>query len=367
MQRYSCFRFPRLNCWRRCRGRVRSRYCCDCPEFANCRSPGTSCCAAGGDGAVARTGFKTSARERRADPRSCCGPRARSQSAVPDLQWRHPNQRDGRLVGNGVRPLATTGGAISTTPRPGSDPDRAQDPGDPLMPDATAPYRADEVGSLLRSAPLKEARAKRAKGEITPAQLRAVEDEEIRKIARKQEELGLKLATDGEFRRTWWQFDFFEGLDGVELYQAERGIQFKGIETTPRALRVTGKLDFPADHPMLEHFKFLSANTKVTPKMTVPAPANLHFRNGRKAISREVYPDLGAFFDDLATVYGKVIRAFHAAGCRYLQLDDTTWGYLCSAEERALARTRGDDNVDELPRIYAEMTNRALKSKPADM
>src|SRR5262245_45095877 len=174
------------------------------------------------------------------------------------------------------------------------------------MPDAIAPYRADEVGSLLRTAPLKEARARRAKGEITPAQLAAVEDEEIRKIVRKQEEVGLKLATDGEFRRTWWQFDFFGGLDGVELYDAERGIQFKGIETAARAIRVVGKVDFPPDHPMLEHFKFLAANTKVTPKMTVPAPANLHFRNGRKTISREVYPDLAPFFDDLATTYGKV-------------------------------------------------------------
>jgi 5-methyltetrahydropteroyltriglutamate--homocysteine methyltransferase len=235
------------------------------------------------------------------------------------------------------------------------------------MPDTIAPYRADQVGSLLRSAPLKAARAARIRGEITAAELKAAEDEEIRRIVRKQEELGLKLATDGEFRRTWWQLDFFEGLNGVEAYQAERGFQFKGIETPARAIRVAGKVDFPDDHPMLEHFKFLAAHTEVTPKMTVPAPANLHFRNGRQAVSREIYPDLGPFFDDLATVYGKVIKAFYDAGCRYLQLDDTTWGYLCSAEERALANARGDDNVDELPAIYAEMTNTALKAKPADM
>jgi 5-methyltetrahydropteroyltriglutamate--homocysteine methyltransferase len=235
------------------------------------------------------------------------------------------------------------------------------------MPDTAAPYRAEEVGSLLRTVPLKQARASRAKGEITPAELAAVEDEEIRKIVRKQEEVGLKLATDGEFRRTWWQFDFYDGLDGVEIYDAEKGIQFKGIETAARALRVTGKVDFPADHPMLEHFKFLKANCKVTPKITVPAPANLHFRNGRKTVSKEVYADLGPFFDDLATSYGKAIKAFYDAGCRYLQLDDTTWGYLCSPEQRAEAKTRGDDNVDELPGIYAEITNRALKSKPADM
>ncbi|HEY1246471.1 MAG TPA: 5-methyltetrahydropteroyltriglutamate--homocysteine S-methyltransferase, partial [Hyphomicrobiaceae bacterium] len=235
------------------------------------------------------------------------------------------------------------------------------------MPDTIAPYRADEVGSLLRTAPLKEARARREKGEITPAELGAVEDEEIRKIARKQEEVGLKLATDGEFRRTWWQLDFFQNLHGVEVYAADKGFQFKGIQTAPRAARVAGKLGFPADHPMLEHFKFLAAVAKVTPKMTIPAPSVLHFLNGRKSVSAEVYPDLAPYFDDLAALYGKAIRAFYDAGCRYLQLDDTTWGYLCSAEERALAKARGDDNVDELPAIYAEVTNRALESKPADM
>jgi 5-methyltetrahydropteroyltriglutamate--homocysteine methyltransferase len=235
------------------------------------------------------------------------------------------------------------------------------------MPDAIAPFRADEVGSLLRSASLKAARARFAKGEIGAAELKAVEDGEIRKVVRKQEEVGLKLATDGEFRRTFWQLDFFGGLTGCEVYDSEKGFQFKGIETPKRSVRVTGKVDFPDDHPMLEHFRFLKANCPVTPKMTVPAPANLHFRNGRKIVSKEVYPDLGPFFDDLATAYAKVIRAFYDAGCRYLQLDDTTWGYLCSAEERALAKTRGDDNVDELPAIYAEMTNKALKAKPADM
>src|SRR5262245_35782276 len=125
------------------------------------------------------------------------------------------------------------------------------------MSDTTAPYRADEVGSLLRPAPLKEARAKREKGQITAAQLKAVEDEEVRKVIRKQEEVGLELATDGEFRRAWWHFDFLGGLTGVELYDAEQGIQFQGVQTKAQGLRVTGRLDFPADHPMLEHFKFL--------------------------------------------------------------------------------------------------------------
>jgi methionine synthase II (cobalamin-independent) len=234
------------------------------------------------------------------------------------------------------------------------------------MPDTTAPYRADEVGSLLRTAPLKEARARREKGEITPAQLKAVEDEEIRKIVKKQEEAGLKLATDGEFRRSWWHFDFFDGLKGAEIYQADQGIQFKGTVTTAKALRITGKLDFPADHPMLEHFKFLKAAAKVTPKMTIPSPSVMHFRGGRSTISSGAYPDLDTFFNDLGTVYGKAIRAFYDAGCRYLQLDDTVWAYLCSKQERDLAKGRGED-VEKLPGLYARTINAALKSKPADM
>ena len=234
------------------------------------------------------------------------------------------------------------------------------------MPNATAPYRADQVGSLLRTQPLKEARDKREKGQITPAQLKAVEDEEIRNIVRKQEEVGMQLATDGEFRRAWWHFDFYQGLDGVEIYQAEQGIQFKGTQTKPQALRVTAKLDFPANHPMLEHFEFLKGATKVTPKMTIPSPSVLHFRGGRKSISAQVYPEIGAYFDDLGKLYGKAIKAFYDAGCRYLQLDDTVWAYLCSKEQMEQAKARGED-IDKLAGIYAKVINTALKSKPADM
>ena len=118
----------------------------------------------------------------------------------------------------------------------------------------------------------------------------------------------------------------------------DHGIQFHGVQTKPESLKVTGKLDFPADHPMLEHFKFLKANTKVVPKMTIPSPSVMHFRGGRKAISPHAYPDMGAYFDDLATLYGKAIKAFYDAGCRYLQLDDTVWAYLCSKEQLAEAR-----------------------------
>jgi len=234
------------------------------------------------------------------------------------------------------------------------------------MQNATAPYRADEVGSLLRTAALKDARAKREKGQTTLDELQKLEDEEIKRIIRKQEEVGLQLATDGEFRRSWWHFDFFWGLKGCERVVLDHGIQFHGMQTKPESLRVTGKLDFPADHPMLAHFKFLKANTKVTPKMTIPSPSVMHFRGGRQAIAKDAYPEMGAYFDDLAKLYGKAIKAFYDAGCRYLQLDDTVWAYLCSKEQMDQARARGED-ADKLAGIYAKIINTALKSKPADM
>src|SRR4051812_5126359 len=123
---------------------------------------------------------------------------------------------------------------------------------------ATPPFRADHVGSLLRTAPLKDARAKQAKGEIDAAALQAAEDREIEKIIKKQEDVGLKLATDGEFRRSWWHFDFFWGLKGVEWISAPL-IKFHGVDTKSEAVKITGKVDF-AGHPMIEHFKFLKAH-----------------------------------------------------------------------------------------------------------
>src|SRR5450631_1648856 len=165
-----------------------------------------------------------------------------------------------------------------------------------------APFRADEVGSLLRPPKIKEARAKLENGEISAADLRKVEDMEIEKVVHKQASLGLKLATDGEFRRSWWHFDFLSHLTGCELFHPDEGIQFAGIQTRHDAVRVIGKLDFPDDHPMLEHFKFLKKHAdtaNVMPKMTIPSPAVLHFRGGRRAISKDVYPDLDPFFEDL--------------------------------------------------------------------
>jgi len=227
------------------------------------------------------------------------------------------------------------------------------------------PFRADHVGSILRSAPLKEAREKAAKGEITAAQLKAVEDEEVPKIIAKQEEIGLQLATDGEYRRSWWHFDFFGMLDGVEIYETDHGIQFQGIQTKPLSIRVNGKIGF-SNHPMLEHFRFLKAHTKVMPKMTIPSPNVLHFRLEPGAVSKDFYPHRDAIFDDLGAAYQKAVRTFYDAGCRYLQFDDTAWAYLCSDVELKKARNRGLD-VDHLQETYTRTINKALEAKPADM
>jgi len=227
------------------------------------------------------------------------------------------------------------------------------------------PFRADIVGSLLRTAPLKEARAKREKGGIGAAQLAEVEDREIEKIIKKQEEVGLKVATDGEFRRSWWHFDFYGMLNGVEIYELDHGIQFQGVQTKPRSIRVHGKLGF-SHHPMLDHFKFVKAHTRVTPKMCIPSPATMHFRLEPNAVTAKEYKDRDAIFHDLARTYQQAIRGFYDAGCRYLQFDDTAWAYLCSQVELKKARERGL-NADRLQQDYAQVINMALEGKPADM
>jgi 5-methyltetrahydropteroyltriglutamate--homocysteine methyltransferase len=227
------------------------------------------------------------------------------------------------------------------------------------------PFRADHVGSLLRPPALKEARVKRQRNEITDDALRAVEDREIEKAIRKQEEIGLKLATDGELRRTWWQFDFLKGLDGVELYQTGDGIIFHGVKTKAESVRVIGRIGF-ASHPHIDDFRFVKEHARVKPKMTIPAPGVLHFRQGRRSISKDIYPDLDAFFEDLGNAYRKAVRALYDAGCRYLQFDDTTWSMMCDERELAHSRARGDE-PKKLPAAYAHMINRALAGKPADL
>jgi 5-methyltetrahydropteroyltriglutamate--homocysteine methyltransferase len=228
------------------------------------------------------------------------------------------------------------------------------------------PFRADQVGSFLRTDAIKQARERHEKGEVTDAQLKEVEDREIAALIKKQEGVGLHLATDGEYRRAFWHFDFYDMLDGVEIYELDHGIQFHGVQTKPKSIRVNGKIGFPDTHPMLEHFKFLKAHTTVVPKMTIPSPTVLHFRLEPGAVDSKFYPGADAIFDDLATAYQDAVQAFYDAGCRYLQFDDTAWAYLCSDAEMKKAKERGI-NTDTLLEDYASMVEKAISKKPADM
>jgi 5-methyltetrahydropteroyltriglutamate--homocysteine methyltransferase len=229
----------------------------------------------------------------------------------------------------------------------------------------TPPFRADHVGSLLRPAALKEARVKRASGEISAAELATIENREIGRILRKQEEIGLLLATDGEFRRSWWHLDFLWSLDGVERYAMQQGMPFAGMQTRPEGARVIGKVGF-SGHPMIEHFKFIKARTSRTPKMTIPSPSALYGRIGRAAVSPDAYADIDQFFGDFGAAYRKAVRAFADAGCRYLQLDEVFIAMLCDPRYRASQAGRGDD-PQKLAETYADMINAATLDIPADM
>jgi 5-methyltetrahydropteroyltriglutamate--homocysteine methyltransferase len=230
---------------------------------------------------------------------------------------------------------------------------------------AIPPFRADHVGSLLRPQYLKDARAQRERGEITASQLKEIEDRAIKELIAKEEAVGLQGITDGEFRRAFWHLDFMEGLEGVETYQAEKGIQFMGGITKPTGLKVTSKIKAGV-HPMLEHFKFLKANTSKMAKMTIPSPSVLHYRGGRKAVSESVYPTMDEFYSDLGQAYKKVVSDFGAAGCKYLQLDEVNFTYLCDNDQRQMLRDRGDE-PEKLPEIYADMINAAISGKTPEM
>ena len=229
----------------------------------------------------------------------------------------------------------------------------------------TPPFRADQVGSLLRPAALKEAREKRAKGEISAADLKAIEDREIERVIRKQEEVGLKAVTDGEFRRSWWHLDFLWGLDGVERHVMESGVAFAAVKTRAEGIKVTGKVGY-SNHPMIEHYKFVAAHTKVTPKITIPAPSAIYGRPTPTPIDKKTYPDLDSFFHDVGQAYRKAVRAFADAGCRYLQLDEVFIAMLCDEKYRQQMRDRGDD-PEKLGETYGDLINEAMSDIPSDM
>ena len=231
------------------------------------------------------------------------------------------------------------------------------------------PAHYDHVGSFLRPKSLLAAREQKAKGQITPAQLRTVEDKAIADIVKFQQDVGLKSITDGEFRRTYFHIDFLEQLGGVKTDIPVTIRKPDGSEElAPPVIRVIDKVRHARDIQLAD-FQFLKSQVSAghTPKVTIPSPTMLHFRGGRAGISREAYPELDpVFYDDVAQAYGDELRSLAAAGCTYVQMDDTNLAYLCDDRMREAARQRGDD-PNELPHRYAQFINKVVAQKPAGM
>ena len=237
-----------------------------------------------------------------------------------------------------------------------------------MTPRTRPPFRADHVGSFLRPKRLLEARAQHQKGELNAAALRAVEDDAISDIVKFQQDVGLQSVTDGEFRRTYFHIDFLEQLGGVKTDIPVMITKPDGThELAPPVMRVIDKVRHVKDIQRAD-FEYLKSRVSAghTPKVTIPSPTMLHFRGGRAGISREHYPDLEPFYQDVANAYGDELRSLAAAGCTYVQMDDTNLAYLCDAKMREAAKLRGDD-PDELPHRYASFINRVVAQKPAGM
>ena len=235
---------------------------------------------------------------------------------------------------------------------------------------STPPFRADIVGSFLRPAELAEARRRFASGQIDADALRIAEETAIAELVVREADAGLKLATDGEFRRSWWHFDFFGLLDGVEIVELDHGIQFQGVQTKPRGIEVTGKIGFSDSHPFLDHFRSLKSllerTTGAVPKFSIPAPTVLDFRLEPGHILTPEYDGREDIVDDLVQAYRDAVAAFYDAGARYLQFDDTAWAYLCSEVELEKARERGI-HTDGIAERYSGILNRILDGKPDDL
>lgn len=233
---------------------------------------------------------------------------------------------------------------------------------------ATPPYRADHVGSLLRPESVRRTRKQLEEKSAQAEELAAVEDEAILKVIRQQEDAGLRAVTDGEFRRSFWHYDFMEGLTGFEMEERdpEAGVAFHGVKLRPVFPVIRERLDFPGDHPMIEHFRFVAANTTVTPKISIPGPSVCHFRTAKSDIHPKEYQDIEALFADLTRTYAKAVQAFYDAGCRYLQMDDIYFAYLCDPKIRAQKQAEGLD-PDWLISRYARMMHEAIAGRPDDM
>jgi 5-methyltetrahydropteroyltriglutamate--homocysteine methyltransferase len=235
-----------------------------------------------------------------------------------------------------------------------------------------APFRANHVGSLLRPPELRQAREKHEKDEISAAALREVEDRCIRDAVKMQEDIGMQGITDGEFRRTLWHADFLRQIEGVKVVEGllpDSARHFQNpdadVQRSPTQFVVTGKLRH--SHGIeVENFKFLASVTKQTAKQCIPSPSLVHFRTGRGGVDKAAYPEMDAFFADLASVFREEIAQLAVAGCTYLEIDDVNFAYLCDPKMREGAKKIGE-NPDKLPSLYANLINECIKERPADM
>lgn len=236
----------------------------------------------------------------------------------------------------------------------------------PTMLSVNPPFRHAHVGSFLRPASIHTARSSFAAGSISAAELRTIEDREIASHVHELLENGVQEITDGEFRREYFHLDFLKHIEGITI--SKNTLEQKEGRVPP-TLSVTGKLRHTHDIEV-DNFKYLQSLVPASEvkriKITIPSPTMCHFRGGRAAISSEAYPDLEQFFSDLAAVYRKEIAALYAAGCRYIQLDDTNLAYLTDETMRSQAASRGED-LDKLPLDYARLINASLADKPGDM
>ena len=226
------------------------------------------------------------------------------------------------------------------------------------------PFRADHVGSLLRPQELHEARAKHRRGEIDAAALKAVQDRCIKDVIALQESVGIQSITDGEFRRDFWHIDFIHGFDGVDL-TVNKTHTFHASDEQPPMFKLSGKVR-RTKPSMLDHFRFLKANVKKgTPKFTMPSPAMLHARSDREAL-KKVYKDLDEFWADTTKAYREEIADLYKAGCRYLQIDDTTIAMWGDPKVQNQFKSLGDDPKKDAE-MYARAVNEAIRDVPDDM
>ncbi len=228
------------------------------------------------------------------------------------------------------------------------------------------PFHADHVGSLLRPQEVAKGRAKFSQGSISAENLQEIENKHIQYAIKQQENVGLKAVTDGEFRRSFWHYDFMGMLTGLDLEERDEGIAFAGATLRPIFPVINTLLDFPDDHPMLSHYQFVAENTSVFPKISIPGPSCCHFRVAIEDIHPPDYHDPEVLMNDIMLTYKKAVQSFYDVGCRYLQMDDIFFAYLCDPVHQKTKSDIGQD-PDWLIRKYAWMMEQAIKDRPDDM